>query len=157
MKNNKVNSNTKIPVVNKWGDRKVLGAHVIRYQRQAGGMYYTEEYIWHCGYVTLKSNHPFVHIYMQNDLDNDSIDDYVKVHGGITFSKRDEYGNLTVGFDLNKNDDDESGINDDASYAIKETESLATQLTDPKIIESALSYQRSKLERQLLSLNQFKY
>ena len=156
MKNNKVNSNTKIPVVNKWGDRKVLSAHVIRYQRQQGGRYNPEEYIWHCGYVTLKSDHPFVLIYMQNDLDNDSIDGFVKVHGGITFSKRDEYGNLTVGFDLNKGDDDESGINDDASYAIKETESLATQLTDPQIIDYALSYETNKLEQQLSSLKQFK-
>ena len=156
MKNKRVNSNTKIPVVNKWGDRKVLGAHVIRYQRQEGGRYNPEEYIWHCGYVTLKRDHPFVQIYMQHDLDDYSIERYVEVHGGITFSKRDEHDNLTVGFDLNKGDDDESGINDDASYAIKETESLATQLTDPQIIESALCHERSKLERKLSSLNQFK-
>jgi hypothetical protein len=148
MKN--VRSTTDIPVVNIWGDRKVLRTEVVRIQRN--------DQIWHCGYVTLRADHPLTGLYISQDnpswrRDSYCIDEFVKVHGGITYHVIDDEGNLCLGFDCNHLDDDESGINKDASYAIKETESLATQLTDPNIIEAAMHLSISDLESKLEYLN----
>tara|TARA_R100000005_G_C4955589_1_gene174255 strand:- start:152 stop:610 length:459 start_codon:yes stop_codon:yes gene_type:complete len=144
MKN--VKSTTQIPVVNKWGDRKVLRTKVVRIQRHGE--------IWHCGYVTLSADHPLTGLYISQDngswrRDSYCIDQFVEVHGGITYHVIDDEGNLCLGFDCDHYGDDESGINKDASYAIKETESLASQLTDPNIIESAMQNGISDLESQL--------
>ena len=151
MKNLK--SITQIPVVNKWGDRKVLRTKVVRIQRHGE--------IWHCGYVTLSANHPLTGLYISQDdggwrRDSYCIDEFIKVHGGITYHVIDDEGNLRLGFDCNHCDDDESGINDDASYAIKETESLASQLTDPNIIKAAMQNCISDLESKLEYLKSFR-
>tara|TARA_A100001515_G_scaffold144881_1_gene150520 strand:+ start:87 stop:545 length:459 start_codon:yes stop_codon:yes gene_type:complete len=148
MKN--IRSTTDIPVVNKWGDRKVLKTEVVRIQRN--------DQIWHCGYVTLKADHPLTRLYISSAnadwcRDASCIDGYVHVHGGITAHGLDDEGNLCLGFDLNHYKDEDSGVNKDASYAIKETESLATQLTDPNIIEAAMHISISDLESKLEYLN----
>jgi hypothetical protein len=57
MKN--VRSTTDIPVVNKWGDRKVLRTEVVRIQRN--------DDVWHCGYVTLRADHPLTGLYISQD------------------------------------------------------------------------------------------
>jgi len=150
MINQKIRSTTDLPVVNIWGDRKVLRTEVVRVQRN--------DEIWHCGYVTLRADHPLTGLYISQDKsswcrDSYCIDEFVKVHGGITAHGLDDEGNLCLGFDCNHDDDDESGINKDASYAIKETESLASQLTDPNVIEDAMHDSISDLESQLEYLN----
>lgn len=149
----KIRSTTDIPVVNKWGDRKVLRTEVVRIQRN--------DDVWHCGYVTLKADHPLTKLYTSTanaDWCRDAycIDDFVQVHGGITAHGLDDKGNLCLGFDLNHYKDEDSGVNKDASYAIKETESLASQLTDPNVIEDALQDRWGYLEEELEYLKSIK-
>ena len=79
----------------------------------------------------------------------------INVHGGITYDHySDEDNTLTLGFDCNHYMDDmEGGINKDASYVVKETKFLATQLSG-NIAKVYASNEIEKLEKLILKLKE---
>ena len=137
-------STTTFPIINTWGDRKIMRLHAIRHDKYGQ--------VWHCGYVTLHKNHPVTKFYLYNrDVINE-----INVHGGITY---DHYSNedetLTLGFDCNHYMDDmEGGINKDASYVVKETKFLADQLSGD-IIKVYVANEVKRLQDEIKTLRSY--
>ena len=140
-----LSSTTTYPIINKWGDKKIMRLHAVRHDK------YGE--VWHCGYVDLHEKHPFTKFYLEHDRD---IINQLNVHGGITYdpySKKDK--TLTLGFDCNHYMDDmDGGINKDASYVIKETKFLADQLSED-VVKSYVVDEIKHLESQIKKLKKY--
>ena len=140
-----LSSTTTYPIINKWGDKKIMRLHAVRHDK------YGE--VCHCGYVDLHEKHPFTKFYLEHDRD---IINQLNVHGGITYdhySKKDK--TLTLGFDCNHYMDDmDGGINKDASYVIKETKFLADQLSED-VVKSYVVDEIKHLESQIKKLKKY--
>jgi len=136
---------TTIPIINKWGDKKIMRLHATRFDKYGD--------VWHCGYVTLHEKHPFTKFYLEQDRD---IINMLSVHGGVTYdhySKEDK--TLTIGFDLHHYlDDMEGGVNKDASYAIKETKLLAKELSSD-IVKRYVADEIKRLEFEIKKLRSY--
>jgi hypothetical protein len=77
---------------------------------------------WGNGYVILPKEHPF------HGVEYDILNEYVNVHGGLTYSNVDKNGNWKVGFDTAHLGDTLENWPEEA--VIKHTEELRDQFID---------------------------
>lgn len=96
-----------------------FGIKEVKYVKQSAGHY--------CGYITISKDHPVAKDCLNKSFPEEIANNWVDVHGGITYARRKEDG-FVIGFDLAHVGDEHLNINN--NYVIEELEKLETQLAE---------------------------
>ena len=75
---------------------------------------------WLCGYVTYPDVPP-----VAADV---SLQDYISVHGGITYDRNNKDGSYTIGFDCAHGDDDRRDYTNDPTWVLAEAKNMHEQI-----------------------------